>query len=96
MLSGSWRHRSRVRRCAAWGRSTSVVPGSIPELVAALADASPAKQVRWMPGNDIPIVSLDELLAAKPDRVILTLPDLLPAVSACFPGLDDQWKVDRQ
>ena len=65
-------------------------------LLAAVADASPAKQGRRMPGTDIPIVSPDELLAAKPDRVLLTLPDLLPEVSACFPELDGRWKVDGQ
>jgi hypothetical protein len=62
-------------------------------LLAAVADASPAKQGRRMPGTDIPIVSPNELLAAKPDRVLLTLPDLLPEVSARFPGLDGRWKV---
>jgi hypothetical protein len=65
-------------------------------LIAAVADASPAKQGRRMPGTDIPIVSPDELLAAKPDRVLLTLPDLLPEVSARFPELDGRWKVDGQ
>ena len=65
-------------------------------LLAAVADASPAKQGRRMPGTDIPIVSPDELLAAKPDRVLLTLPDLLPEVSARFPELDGRWKVDGQ
>ena len=35
--------------------------------------------------TDIPIVSPDELLAAKLDRVLITLPDLLPEVSARFP-----------
>ena len=35
------------------------------DLLAAVADASPAKQGRRMPGTDIPIVSPDELLAAK-------------------------------
>jgi hypothetical protein len=63
-------------------------------LLAAVADASPAKQGRRMPGTDIPIVSPSELLAAKPDRVLLTLPDLLPEVSARFPELDGRWKVD--
>jgi hypothetical protein len=65
-------------------------------LLVAVADASPAKQGRRMPGTDIPIVSPDELLAAKPDRVLLTLPDLLPEVSARFPELDGRWKVDGQ
>ncbi|MDT5292819.1 MAG: hypothetical protein QOF88_7708 [Mycobacterium sp.] len=65
-------------------------------LLAAVADASPAKQGRRMPGTDIPIVSPDELLAAKPDRVLLTVPDLLPEVSARFPQLDGRWRVDSQ
>lgn len=65
-------------------------------LLAAVADASRAKQGRRMPGTDIPIVSPDELLAAKPDRVLLTLPDLLPEVSAHFPELVGRWKVDGQ
>jgi hypothetical protein len=65
-------------------------------LVATVADASPAKQGRRMPGTDIPIVSPDELLAAKPDRVLLTLPDLLPELRACMPELDGRWKVDGQ
>jgi hypothetical protein len=65
-------------------------------LLAAVADASTAKQGRRMPGTDIPIVTPNELLAAKPDRVLLTLPDLLPEVSARFPELDGRWTVDGQ
>ena len=49
-----------------------------------------------MPGTDIPIVSPDELLAAKPDRVLLTVPDLLPELRARMPELDGRWKVDGQ
>lgn len=64
------------------------------QLLAAVADASPVKQGRRMPGTDIPIVSPNELLAATPDRVLLTLPDLLPEVTARFPELDGRWKVD--
>jgi hypothetical protein len=63
-------------------------------LLAAVADASTAKQGRRMPGTDIPIVPPEELLSAKPDRVLLTLPDLLPEVSARFPELAGRWKVD--
>lgn len=65
-------------------------------LLAAVADASPAKQGRRMPGTDIPIVAPEELLAAQPARVLLTLPDLLPEVSARFPELDGRWMVDGQ
>jgi hypothetical protein len=63
-------------------------------LLTAVADASPTKQGRRMPGTDIPIVAPDELLSAKPDHVLLTLPDLLPEVAARFPQLDGRWKVD--
>ena len=66
------------------------------DLLAAVADASVAKQGRRMPGTDIPIVSPDELLAARPDRVLLTLPDLLPELRARMPELDGRWKVDGQ
>lgn len=65
-------------------------------LLAAVADASVAKQGRRMPGTDISIVSPDELLAARPDRVLLTLPDLLPELRARMPELDGRWKVDGQ
>jgi hypothetical protein len=65
-------------------------------LLPAVADASPAKQGRRMPGTNIRIVSPNDLLEAKPDRVLLTLPDLLPEVSARFPELDGRWKIDGQ
>lgn len=64
------------------------------DLLAAVADASVAKQGRRMPGTDIPIVSPDELLAAEPDRVLLTLPDLLPELRARMPELDGRWAID--
>lgn len=63
-------------------------------LLGAVADASPAKQGRRMPGTDIPIVSPEDLLAADPDHVFLTLPDLLPEVSKKFPQLAGRWRVD--
>jgi hypothetical protein len=65
-------------------------------VVSAVADASPAKHGRRMPGTDIPIVSPDDLLAANPDRVLLTVPDLLPELTARMPELDGRWKVDGQ
>ncbi|OJZ65550.1 methyltransferase domain-containing protein [Mycolicibacterium diernhoferi] len=65
-------------------------------LLAAVADASPAKHRRRMPGTDIPIISPAELLAANPDRVLLTVPDLLAEVAARYPELDGRWQVDGQ
>ncbi|MFD6355926.1 class I SAM-dependent methyltransferase [Nocardia tengchongensis] len=63
-------------------------------LLAGVADASPGKQGRRMPGTDIPIISPAELVAAQPDRVLLTLPDLLPEVSSRWPELDGKWVID--
>ncbi|WP_036453880.1 transferase [Mycolicibacterium smegmatis] len=64
-------------------------------LLAGVADASPAKQGRRMPGTDIPIVSPGHLVEVCPDRVLLTLPDLFPEISTRFPELDGRWELDR-
>jgi hypothetical protein len=66
------------------------------DLIAAVADASLNKQGRRMPGTDIPIISPDDMLAAHPDRVLLTLADLLPEVSTRYPELHGKWKVHGQ
>ena len=63
-------------------------------LLRAVADASPAKQGRRMPGTDIPIIAPEEMVATKPDWVILTLPDLLPEVNKKYHELDGRWRVD--
>lgn len=63
-------------------------------LIAAVADASSAKLGRRMPGTDIPIVSPDELLAANPDHVLLTVPDLLPEVCARYPQLHGRYRTE--
>lgn len=68
--------------------------GLTSELLAGVADASPGKHGRRMPGTDIAIVTPAELLEAKPDRVLLTVPDLLSEVSAQFPEFDGRWQVD--
>ncbi|WP_040796044.1 class I SAM-dependent methyltransferase [Nocardia higoensis] len=60
-------------------------------LLGAVADAAPAKQGRRMPGTDIPIISPERLLAARPDRVLLTVPDLLAEVAGRHPELDGRW-----
>lgn len=64
------------------------------DLITAVADASPAKTGRRMPGTDIPITTPEALVAAMPDQILLTVPDLLPEVRARFPELDGRWKVD--
>jgi hypothetical protein len=86
------------RRILGYGAASRAVAlfsraGLDSKLLAAVADASPAKQGRRMPGTDIPIVAPDELLKANPDQVLLTLPDLLPEVRARYPQLDGRWKI---
>lgn len=63
-------------------------------LVTAIADASPAKQGRRIPGTDVAIISPAQLIAANPDHVLLTLPDLYDEVRRSYPELDGRWTVE--
>ena len=63
-------------------------------LISAVADASPAKQGRRIPGTDVAIISPEQLIAAEPDRVLLTLPDLYQEVRRQYPQLEGRWSVD--
>lgn len=91
---------ARRKRVYAYGAASRAVAlfslaGVHRGLIAAVADASPAKHGRRMPGTDIPIISPTELISARPDFVLLTLRDLLPEVRARFPELDGRWVVDN-
>ncbi|MGN7132790.1 class I SAM-dependent methyltransferase [Rhodococcoides corynebacterioides] len=55
--------------------------------IRATVDASPAKWGRRMPGTTVPIVGPDWLATARPDRVVVTVPDLLAEVSAAHPDV---------
>jgi glutamate-1-semialdehyde aminotransferase len=89
------------RRVYAYGAASRAVAlfargGVDRSLIGGVADASPAKQGRRMPGTDVPIISPDDLQAARPDSVLLTVPDLLPEVSARMPGLAGRWVTDER
>lgn len=71
------------------------VAGIDRRLVVAIADASPAKQGRRIPGTDIEIISPEQLIAAAPDRVLLTLPDLYDEIRQRYPQLEGRWFIDR-
>ena len=58
------------------------------ELLAAVADASPAKRGLRMPGTRIPVISPAELAARHPDEVALFVPDLMPEVRASYPEIE--------
>lgn len=68
-------------------------------LLPAVADASAAKQGRRMPGTDIPVVRPDDMVAARPDTVLLFLPDLLAEARSSFPQIEaagGRWvRIDR-
>jgi hypothetical protein len=41
-----------------------------------------------MPGTSIPVISPDELIARRPDAVLLFVPDLLAEVRASYPQIE--------
>ncbi|WP_338051858.1 class I SAM-dependent methyltransferase [Pseudonocardia acidicola] len=66
------------------------------DLLPAVADASPAKQGKRMPGTTIPIVSPAELVDRAPDRVLLFLAGLADEVRGALPGIESaggRWVV---
>jgi C-methyltransferase C-terminal domain/Putative zinc binding domain/Methyltransferase domain len=86
-------HRAAGRRvygyCAA-SRAVALlrVAGLDTSLLTAVADASPDKHGRRMPGTDIPIIAPDDLVAARPDVVLLFVSDLLDEVRAALPQVE--------
>jgi len=58
------------------------------DLLPAVADASPAKLGLRMPGTAIPVISPAELIARRPDAVVLFVPDLLPEVRKAYPEIE--------
>lgn len=81
------------RRVIGYGAASRAVPllvgaGIGPELLPAVADASPAKQGRLIPGVGLPVVGPDELVAARADEVLLFLPDLLDEVRSALPEVE--------
>lgn len=78
-----------------WGYSAAsrAVPllvraGIGPDLLPAIADGSPAKQGRRTPGTAVPITDPAELVAARPDAVLLFVDDLLAEVRAALPEVE--------
>jgi hypothetical protein len=86
------------RRVYGYGAASRAVAllnlAQLPEgLLLGVADASPAKHGRRLPGTTIAVLSPDELVAAGPDHVLL-LPDLLAEVQAALPALAGRWRVE--
>ena len=81
--------RSVYGYCAA-SRAVSLLclAGLDSALLSGVADASPAKHGTRMPGTDIPVISPAELVAARPDVVLLFVSDLLTEVRGALPEIE--------
>ncbi|HEV3360230.1 MAG TPA: methyltransferase domain-containing protein [Pseudonocardiaceae bacterium] len=80
------------RRVVGYGAASRAVAllcraGVDVDLLSAVADASPAKWGRRMPGTRIPVIAAEELKADPPDALLLFVPDLLTEVRAALPEL---------
>lgn len=76
-----------------YGAASRAVPllnhaGIGPDLLAAVADASPPKQGRRFPGVGVPIIAPDEILARRPDEIVLFVPDMLDEMRQRFPEIE--------
>lgn len=85
--------RAEGRRVVGYGAAGRAVPllchaGLDASLLPAIGDAAPTKRGRRMPGTDIAIFPPYELVAGRPDRVLLFLPDLLPEVRRALPEVE--------
>ncbi len=85
--------RAAGRTVAGYGAASRAVPlichaGLDAGLLSMVGDAAPTKQGRRMPGTDIPVVSPDELVAARPDRVLLFLAALVDEVRESVSGIE--------
>ena len=75
---------SAASRTAALMRCSDLSPHDL----AAVADAADGLHGRTMPGSRIPIVSPAELVATRPDKVLLFVPDLLSEVRRALPEIE--------
>jgi hypothetical protein len=84
--------RADGRRVVGYGAASRAVAllvaaGVDAALLPAIVDASPEKLGRRMPGTDVPIVGASAL-HARPDDVLVFVPDLVPEVRAAFPEVE--------
>jgi hypothetical protein len=92
------RQRGTGRRVFGYGAASRAVAllaaaGIDNTMLSGVADASQSKWGRRMPGTTIPVISPAELVRAKPDSVLLFVPDLLDEVRTALPALDGRWVI---
>jgi hypothetical protein len=75
---------------SAASRAVSLIylAGIGPDQLRGVADASPAKHGCRMPGTAIPVLPPAELVAARPDVVLLFVSDLMSEVRAALPEIE--------
>lgn len=80
----------RVLGYSAASRSVALLcrAGLTAGLLPGIADAAPAKHGRRLPGSGIPVIAPAELVAARPDVVLVFVPDLLPEVRRHLPQIE--------
>lgn len=80
----------RVLGYSAASRAVSLIylAGLGPDRLHGVADASPGKQGARMPGTAIPVLTPDELVAARPDTVLLFVSDLMAEVRRALPQIE--------
>ncbi len=88
----------RNRTVIAYGATTSSVTlfaraRVSSSLVAAVADPSPSRFGRRMPGTDVPIVSPEAMVATAPDQILVMTPHELTELRSRYPELHDRWAV---
>jgi SAM-dependent methyltransferase len=86
-------HRAAGRRVYGYGAASRAVAllrlaGLDAGSLTAVADASPDKHGRRMPGTDIPVIAPDALVAARPDVVLVFVSDLLDEVRTALPQVE--------
>lgn len=85
--------REEGRLVMGYGAASRSVPllnhaGIGPDLLTAIADASPAKHGCRIPGVGVPVVAPAELAARRPSEVLLFVPDMLDEVRAAYPEVE--------
>ncbi len=72
-LAGAKRDGKRVAAYGAAAKGNTLLNfcGVTPQDISFVADRSPHKQKKWLPGTHIPVVSPEELMQAKPDYVLI-------------------------
>jgi 2-polyprenyl-3-methyl-5-hydroxy-6-metoxy-1,4-benzoquinol methylase len=71
---------------AAKGNTMLNFAGIRSDLLPAVADRAPSKIGKWLPGSHIPIVSVEDLLARRPDELLVLPWNLAKEVKAQFEG----------